>query len=146
MRVYRYITLQEVIDKYRNTETYCFFNHTSNTHNYDEGKKYIHFFRYYEFAKYYEREEYDKYIQVVNDFIQSNQKMDYIVDVLMQINFEKLLGIHIDTRTEEEMKKDVDLLLSTIHMPINNDDEIEEIGGMNDEMFQKRQNRQICYF
>lgn len=53
MRVYRCITLQEVINKYTNQKIEEGYNNRLNTHNYQLGIKYIHFFRYEEFAKYY---------------------------------------------------------------------------------------------
>ncbi len=53
MRVYRCITLQEVINKYTNQKNEKFDNPSLNTYNYQEGIEYVHFFRYYEFAKYY---------------------------------------------------------------------------------------------
>lgn len=53
MRIYRCITLQEVFNKYKNIPNKQGYNPLKNTHNYDQNKRYIHFFKYYEFAKKY---------------------------------------------------------------------------------------------
>lgn len=53
MRVYRCIKLQEVINKYKNEKNKKLNNCNLNTHIYEVGKDYIHFFRYEDFARYY---------------------------------------------------------------------------------------------
>ena len=63
MRVYRCIKLYEIISMYKNEKNKKFYNSDLNTHVYDEGKEYIHFFKYNNFANYYfdsKKEGYDK--------------------------------------------------------------------------------------
>ncbi len=204
MRVYRCIKLQEVINKYLNKRNEKFDNPTLNNHKYQEGKEYIHFFRYNEFATYYfnfgkdgsyekenenyilfmtanipedilekfsgfgfyelngeklpipeyaipieefstefivnitnrpmgfyvrenENEEYKKYLELVSSLKNSFTSMKDITDFLLNNDFECLLGISVDKRSEEELKKYSDWLLSKITFPKNNDIPIREM-------------------
>ncbi len=73
-----------------------------------------------------ENEEYKKYIELVKEIKKNNQDMNTIINFLLHNNFEELLGVNIDMRTEDEIKEEMDLLLSTISFP-NNDDALEEL-------------------
>lgn len=53
MRVYRIISAREITNMYKGLEERTAVVCGENTHRYEKGKSYIHFFRYYESAEYY---------------------------------------------------------------------------------------------
>lgn len=205
MRVYRCITLQEVINKYKNKKMDINSNNKCNTYSYQPNKEYIHFFRYEEFAIYYfnlkksgcleilkddfiffmvanipenilkknlsfgfytfkgkeiampeyaipleeflpeyvvdmttyprgdygrrdEEEEFNKYIALFNELRARSMSTQKIANFLLENNFEELLEIEIDKRTEEEYSKETDGLISSISFLNCNDEEIQDFG------------------
>lgn len=202
MRVYRCIKLQEVINKYKNKKGTKINNPNLNTHMYESGKEYIHFFKYEEFARYYfnlgkegsydksnanyilfmtanipkkildkykgfgfyelnqekiimpeyaipieefdtqyivditdkpmgfnirkhENEEYKRYLELIKNLKQTTNDVKSIGINLLKIDLDKLIGIEIDDRSENEIEKDANLLLSSINFSRSNDDELK---------------------
>lgn len=202
MRVYRCIKLQEVINKYKNKKGTKINNPNLNTHMYESGKEYIHFFKYEEFARYYfnlgkegsydksnanyilfmtanipkkildkykgfgfyelnqekiimpeyaipieefdtqyivditdkpmgfnirkhENEEYKRYLELIKNLKQTTNDVKSIGINLLKIDLDKLIGIEIDDRSENEIEKDAKLLLSSINFSRSNDDELK---------------------
>lgn len=73
-----------------------------------------------------EEKEYKKYKQLIRNLKNTNNNMEDIIDYLSSNDLETLLGIIVDKRNEEELKKYSDLLLSQIDFP-EIDDPIQEI-------------------
>lgn len=73
-----------------------------------------------------EEEEFAKYIELVNKMKSSGIIVKEIAKFFLENNFEDMLEIKIDKRTEKEIEKDVNLLLNKMSFPSCNDDEIEE--------------------
>lgn len=198
MRVYRCIKLQEIINKYKNENNKQIDNPDLNTHIYESGKEYIHFFRYDEFAKYYfnlgkdgsyesindnyvlfmtanipkaildkykgfgfyslnyeeiimpeyaipveefssdyivditnkpmsfyirknENEEYKRYLQLIRNLMQTTNDVKSIVMDLLKIDLEKLIGVKVDDRSEEEIAEESNNLLLNFDFPKSND-------------------------
>ncbi len=53
MRVYRIISAREITNMYQGSKERCAVVKGQNTHHYEDGTSYIHFFRYSESAEYY---------------------------------------------------------------------------------------------
>lgn len=73
-----------------------------------------------------EDEEYKKYMELIRTLKNSNSNMNDIIDFLLSKDFEVLLGIHVDKRSEEELKQYSEWLLSKITFPKNDDLPIQE--------------------
>ncbi len=73
-----------------------------------------------------EEEEFAKYIELVDKMKSSGIIVKEIAKFFLENNFEDMLEIKIDKRTEKEIEKDVNLLLNKMSFPTCNDDEIEE--------------------
>ncbi len=73
-----------------------------------------------------EGEEYKKYIELIRNLKNSNSNMKDIIDYLLSNDFETILGIIVDKRNEEELKKYSDWLLSQTTFPKIDDIPIQE--------------------
>lgn len=73
-----------------------------------------------------ENEEYRKYIELIRSLKNSNSNIKDIIDYLSSNDFEMLLGVSVDKRNEEELKKYSDWLLSQINFPKSDDIPIQE--------------------
>lgn len=69
MRIYRCISIREIINKYKNIKIIPKYSIKENTHNYEEGKQYIHFFRYQEFAQYFLKTSQKNAIDPLNRYV-----------------------------------------------------------------------------
>lgn len=71
MRVYRCISTREITNIYKHNNVRKAPMFGSNTYQYEIGKEYVHFFRYYESAEYYkkrsekEKNHLDKYVLIM---------------------------------------------------------------------------------
>lgn len=73
-----------------------------------------------------EKKEFSKYIEVVERLENSGKSTKNIASYFLENNFEKMLEMSIDKRTEEEIERDGDLLLNRMLFPESDDIEIEE--------------------
>lgn len=73
-----------------------------------------------------EKEEFEKYIELVEKLKSSGMSIKEIASFFLTNNFEEMLEIKIDKRSEEEIEYDWNLLLSKMSFPKNDDIEIEE--------------------
>ena len=69
MRIYRCISAREIMSKYTDIEIIPQYSTRENTHYYESGKKYIHFFRYKEFAQYFLKTNQETAIDPLNRYV-----------------------------------------------------------------------------
>lgn len=69
MRVYRCISAREILSKYKDIPVRSAIAKGENTHVYEKGISYLHFFRYSEFAEYYFEIQRKSVIDVVDSYV-----------------------------------------------------------------------------
>lgn len=96
MRVYRTITKEEITNLYRG-ESICDINvvRGENTHQYQEGINYIHFFRYHESAEFY----------FSNNHVTQNPRIAYMVANIPNEVLRKNIGYGIYNGIKTELKE-----------------------------------------